>query len=521
MDHRSGSGTGGDELPMTKASAATDDAASGFAQNLRRLRTPWSILATVMVLGFPLHASSQPVGLPTFSEIPVTATSRPFGSRADQIAGAGQVEREFLQAGTANVYAHGHDGVAVVRTAGVKYTTRFIVRAPSDPARFSGTVWVELLNPTARYDQDVFGALSIEHFLRRGDIYVGLTVKPVAVRTIAANYDLKNAPKRYQDLSFPNPQPELCQPPGNGTTSFKESEDGLAWDIVGQTGVLLRSPSGPLAGYRVQRVIASGYSQTANYLVTYINSVLPALRAQGGPPVFDGYLVASRTGNWTPLNQCAPAYPREAPQQVLRDAGVPVLNINTETDVPGTAAARRPDDERFRLWEVAGSGHSSQDSRSRTTADRDFRDTPFPALSISCVNKITTFPHRHALNATHGALERWVRDRVAPASVERIALRDGAIQRDADGNALGGVRLPAIEVPLATYEGSNKFAGQGANFCFLLGSEMPFAEDKLRALYPTPAAYQSRVAAAVAAARKIGVLEAEDAAEIIAAASRR
>ena len=156
------------------------------------------------------------VRLPGFSGIPVTASSRPFGSRSDQIAAAGQVEREFLQTGTANVYAHGPDGTAVVRNPDVKYATRFIVRAPSDPQRFSGTVWLELLNPTARYDQDVFGALSIEHFLRRGDIYVGLTVKPVAARTIAANYDLKNAPKRYQGLSFPNPQPELCEPPEIG-----------------------------------------------------------------------------------------------------------------------------------------------------------------------------------------------------------------------------------------------------------------------------------------------------------------
>lgn len=496
--------------------AVTRDASMGGA--FRRLA---GMTVMTVLLAATGAAMAQAVRLPSFSEIPVTATSKPFGSRADQIAAAGQVEREFLQSGSANVYAHGADGTAVVRTPDVKYTTRFIVRAPSDPARFSGTVWVELLNPTARYDQDVFGALSIEHFLRRGDIYVGLTVKPVAARTIAANYDLKNTPKRYQDLSFPNPQPALCEPPGSGTTSFRDSEDGLAWDIVSQTGALLRSASGPLAGYRVQRIMASGYSQTANYLVTYINTVLPVLRAQGGAPVFDGYLIASRTGNWTPLNQCATAYPREAPQQLLRDAGVPVLNINTETDVPGTAAARRPDDDRFRLWEVAGSGHSSQDSRSRTTANRDFRDTPFPALSISCVNKITTFPHRYALNAAHGALERWVRDRVAPASAERIALREGAIQRDEHGNAMGGVRLPAIEVPVATYEGSNKFAGQGANFCFLLGSEMPFPDDKLKALYPTSAVYQSRVAAAVAAAQKRGVLEAEDAAEIIATAARR
>ncbi len=471
--------------------------------------------------GFVPPVAAQALPLPVFSEIPVSPTSRPFGSRADQIAAAGQIEREFLQSGRANVYAHGPDGLATVASPGVKYTTRFIVRKPADPARFSGTVWLELLNPTARYDQDVLGALSLEHLLRRGDIYVGLTVKPVAARTMASQFDLKNSPKRYQDLSFPNPQPGHCEPQGSGVTSFKDSEDGLAWDILSQAGTLLRSPAGPLAGYPVQWLLASGYSQTANYLVTYINTVLPAMRAADVPPPFDGYLVASRTGNWTPLNQCAPVFARDAPQQALRDAGVPVLNINTETDVPGTVAARRPDDTRFRLWEVAGAGHSSQDSRSRTTADRDFRNTPFPALSITCVNKITTFPHRYALNAAHGALDRWVRNGTAPAAVERMALRDGGIQRDGHGNAVGGVRLPAIEVPLAEYQGSNKFAGQGANFCFLLGSESPFSQEKLKALYPTPLVYRERVAAAAASARQLGVLEPEDAQEIIDAAAQR
>ena len=480
-----------------------------------------SACVVAITCGFASAVGAQALPLPAFSEIPVSPTSRPFGSRAGQIAAAGHVEREFLQSGMANVYAHGPDGLASVASPAVKYTTRFIVRMPSDPARFSGTVWLELLNPTARYDQDVLGALSLEHLMRRGDIYVGLTVKPVAARTIASQFDLKNSPKRYQDLSFPNPRPGLCEPQGLGLTSFKDSEDGLAWDIVSQAGALLRSPTGPLAGYQVQRLMASGYSQTANYLVTYINTVLPAMRRADASPVFDGYLVASRTGNWTPLNQCAPVFARDAPQQVLRDPSVPVLNINTETDVPGTAAARRPDDARFRLWEVAGAGHSSQDSRSRTTADRDFRDTPFPALSITCVNKITTFPHRYALNAAHGALDRWVRDRTPPAVVERIALRDGNIQRDQHGNAVGGVRLPAIEAPLAEYQGSNKFAGQGANFCFLLGSETPFSPEKLVALYPTAEVYRQRVAAAADLARQRGVLEPEDAKEIIDAAAQR
>ena len=492
---------------------------------LRRMGVWVGVVLPYAAMALAVTAHSAPetriIPLPTVTEIPVMASSKPFGSRADQIVVAGQVEREYLQAGTANVYAHDADGMATVRDSGVKYVTRLIVRMPSDTARFSGTVWVELMNPTARYDQDVFGALSMEHLLRRGDIYVGLSVKPVSARTIATSYDLKNTPKRYQTLSFPNPRPAECEPPGNGVTSFKDSEDGLAWDIVSQAGAVLRSPNGPLAGYRVQRIFASGYSQTANYLVTYINSVLPTMRTASGAPVFDGYLLGARTGNWTPISQCAQVFTREAPQQLLRDAGVPVLNVNSETDVPGTSSARRADDARFRLWEVAGAGHSNQDSRNRTTADRDFKDTPFPALSITCVNKITTFPSRYVFNAAHGALDRWVRDGTAPVSAERIELQGNVIVRDANGNALGGVRLPTIDVPVAEYQGSNKFAGQGANFCFLLGSEVVFSEEKLKTLYPTPDSYLQKLSHATETAVTKGILEREDAAELIANARQR
>jgi hypothetical protein len=83
------------------------------------------------------------------------------------------------------------------------------------------------------------------------------------------------------------------------------------------------------------------------------------------------------------------------------------------------------------------------------------------------------------------------------------------------------VRLPAIEVPVARYEGSNKFAGQGANFCFLLGSETPLTAGELQALYPTPDVLVQKTEAAARNAVARGLLEPEDAAELIARARSR
>ena len=114
-----------------------------------------------------------------------------------------------------------------------------------------------------------------------------------------------------------------------------------------------------------------------------------------------------------------------------------------------------------------------------------------------------------------------MRDKQPPASAERLGFQNNEIVRDALGNALGGVRLPAIEVPVARYEGSNKFAGQGANFCFLLGSETSLTAEQSQALYPTPAVLLQKTEAAARNAVTKGLLEPQDVAEIIANAIRR
>jgi alpha/beta hydrolase family protein len=77
--------------------------------------------------------------------------------------------------------------------------------------------------------------------------------------------------------------------------------------------------------------------------------------------------------------------------------------------------------------------------------------------------------------------------RAAPAA-ERLE-RDGwQLRRDEYGNATGGVRLPALEVPVATYRGEfNEGAG---------GSTQAFEPDRLAALYPTHAVYIEKMRAA-------------------------
>jgi hypothetical protein len=58
-------------------------------------------------------------------------------------------------------------------------------------------------------------------------------------------------------------------------------------------------------------------------------------------------------------------------------------------------------------------------------------------------------------------------------------------KRDANGNALGGIRLAPFAVPLAMNSGRN----DGTGACFGFGSHVPFDPATVTRLYPGRASY--------------------------------
>ena len=95
-------------------------------------------------------------------------------------------------------------------------------------------------------------------------------------------------------------------------------------------------------------------------------------------------------------------------------------------------------------------------------------------------------------------LNRWVRTGKRPPKTPRFVFAGTSQAKDAAGNSLGGLRLPPIEVPLATYR---------ATACDLGGITRPFSDQQIRALpdvQPLPAAdeagHQPRGQARLAAA---------------------
>ena len=488
-------------------------------------------LLMVLLLGGAAVWAAEPrlVTTPRASILPASPTNRPFLG-ADHalapvdLAARGYVETELLVSGFANVYdwAAGSGAGVVVRAADVPYTTRILVRRPKDAAKFSGRVVLELLNPTGLYDIAPLWGLSREHFLRSGDAWVGVTVKPVAAATLRRFDGV-----RYAGLSFAYRRAAAC-----GVTpaaaDLPDAENGLAWDLIAQVGALLRSSSkeNPLLQLNPRRVIAAGYSQAGGYITTYATALHEALRLGDGNPVFDGYLNAAGA-NAAPINQCAAPLPEDDARRMPPTVGVPFVAVMTESDFRRALQRRRDDADEpgvFRLYELAGAAHSGPFAAGQpATADLTIAGYSAPAEDL-CREPRGDFPLEYAFNAVWQQLDDLLVRQVPMAREPRIQTDDGGeVLRDAAGNARGGFRLPQIDVPLATYRGSSTPRGSDARAqgaCALTGAMQKLGVAQLKAQYKTRAEYLRRFNSAVDEAVRARRLVTEDAPAIKAAAAK-
>ena len=94
-----------------------------------------------------------------------------------------------------------------VRDEAIPYTTRLLVRRPVDANRFNGTLYLEVLNPTAGWDGDPIWQNTHEYVMRSGAVYAGLTSKPVALDFLRDKWGRDPFPKRdssrYAQLEMP------------------------------------------------------------------------------------------------------------------------------------------------------------------------------------------------------------------------------------------------------------------------------------------------------------------------------
>lgn len=411
-----------------------------------------------------------------------------YGDRADQFGSSNFVEQEYLISGQARKFKGsgtlGSDGkwAASVVSSANPYSTMMIVRRPASAAQFNGIVIVEWLNVSTGYPLDVDWGMAHEAILREGYAYVGVNVQKVGIQGIQK---LTQYGDRYANASIP--------------------DDDISYDILSQTAQALRDQYGLiLGGLKPQKIIASGHSQSAMRLITYTNAIQPL------DQVFDGILIHGRLSTGTKM---ASADNLPSVAAIRADTKVPVFLLQTEMDVAlGSGTSKQPDSNSIRQWEVAGASHADQyllDSIGLVSG-REVGWTP-PA----CGSAYNAMPFYETEIAAFNHLKNWMTTGIAPPTAPRIT-RDwlGSIKKDSNGNAIGGLRLPEIDVPVAKYGHANLTTGSLAFLdlfaCVAGGNTKPFTATKLKSLYPTHADYVNKYKAAADAALAKGYIRPVD-----------
>jgi len=417
---------------------------------------------------------------------------------------AGYVQHEYAAAGTATSYkAAGSlsgDGRWRFEPDGTApYRTRVLVRQPADAARFSGTVVVEWLNVSGGVDADPEWATLHEEIIRAGHVWVGVSAQRLG---ILGGQVLVTIPAPGSELAGKGLK--AIDPARYG--SLDHPGDGFSFDIFTQVARALREGAA-LGGLQPRKLIASGQSQSAFAMVSYYNGVQPLTGA------FDGFYVLSRGAAGLPM--VGPGQNADLSAAILggttttfrTDVPAPVMDVQAESDltsVLGSAKARQPDSDRFRLWEIAGTAHA------------DAHLIGANAANIDCGVPINDGPLHVVAKAALRGLTNWLETGQPPASAERIAVNEGlfpSVRRDGDGIALGGVRTPPVDVPAVALSGD---PGPSLSpICLLIGSTKPLPEGRLAQLYPSRADYEQRYAAGTDAAINAGFVLAEDRAAML------
>ena len=421
---------------------------------------------------------------------------------AYDLATLGYGAEEYFVSGTAASYAS---------DATADFTTRIVVCLPLD-AEFTGTVIVEWLNVSGGIDAPAVWFMAHREIVRAGFAYVAVSVQQVGVEggmsLVGADMSLKTQDaERYSRLHHPG--------------------DAFSYDIFSQVGRHIKD--GAVDGLKPETVLAVGESQSAAFLTTYVNVVDPVAA------VYDGFLVHSRFGPAAPLDSTSvfeDAASRAVPFRP--DLRVPVVTVITETDLiggfrVGYHLARQPDNARLRAWEVPGTAHADNytirvsfiDNGSAPLSDLVAGYAPTNELMGQQLSYCINFApqHHYVLQAAVAALNTWVRTGDAPPVAEPMELTDSEppeLVLDATGNAVGGVRTPWVDVPIARTSG---LAPEESPMSFLFGSGQLLDAETLRTLYPGGSGdYLERFTAALDRAIEAGFIVAADRAEILALA---
>jgi hypothetical protein len=394
--------------------------------------------------------------------------------------------------------------------AEASYKTRLLVCRPSDPSRSSGTVVVEWLNVSGGGDGSPDWFFMHRQLMRTGAIWVGVSAQKAGIEgggLLGSGSHLKAvAPERYDGLSHPG--------------------DAFAYDIYTQAGAALRGER-VLAGFPVETLLAVGESQSAVFLVTYVNAF------DRDAETYDGFLIHGRGSSGASLDgnmfTAGEEHTFTGNQRVRDDARVPTITVQSETDLVMMHGlrGRQDDSEKFRWWEIAGASHfDSYGLIASQTDDGTLRPADLAALlappdeflGMQLPGPVNSGPQQHyVLNAAIAHLDAWVRHGTPPPEADRMANEESEepmLVRDGHGIAKGGIRTPWVDVPVAVLSGEGH---EGDVFTAIFGSTRAFDGEQLAQTYPGGREeYLAAFAKSADSAIAEGFILAEDRDEILA-----
>lgn len=414
---------------------------------------------------------------------PVVTARPPFGSPRTDVAEMGYVLEEYVLEGVANAYtSHGTDGIppngrwSATEIGEARYRTRILVIKPANPEGFNGTVLLNWQNVSAGVESGTPSAGEMYN----GYAWVGVSAQEVGLYGFPAGArgefrrDVRplvdHDPERYGALQHPG--------------------DQGSFDIFTAAALAVgpnrSGPVDPLDGLEVRRVVATGASQSAMRLATYLNAVHPMALA------IDGFVLALWEGRGPRLEEGPVAM--GARSSIRDDLDCPMIVVNSEFETIALHQAGLVDTGAQRIWEVAGAPHAPLRS--------DLGSEP----GVWGSNPLSIQP---VFDAAVRRVHEWVTQGIAAPSQPRIAVEEEPrprVRRDDLGNAVGGIRLPEMAAPVAEYRGMSFGTGMPP----LFGAARRFSDDQLQAMYRSRADYDARWSAAVETLVATGCLLPED-----------
>ena len=439
------------------------------------------------------------------------------------------------------------------RNAGgmVDYSARIVLFLPADPAAGNGALLVDVPNRGHAYANALYnsprGLPS-----QSGNLEPGTGFIEDRGYAIAEVYWELGRGATLPSFSGPDGRQRFVE--GAGFAIVRDAADFLAHAAADSTG----APN-PLAG-TINRVLATGKSQDGRFLKTFL---LDGFNIVEGRRVFDGMHVFVSGAGLLPILRSGTGPGSSADgAPSFADPEFPGVNDGPLTigEIVAKVRERGELPPKMMLLNSTVDYASLRASLGRTGA-HGTSDLPLPAnvrmydvagashVTVTKAEKCALPPNpldwAPVARATLRRLDRWVARDEAPPATRLMPLRpakddpsvlqpptalpDAVVQvprRDADGNPVGGVRLPDIAVPLGVYGLQNEPLTSFT--CSLIGAYRPFArttdgsdgkQPSLAERYKDRRDYVNRVRVAARAAQADGFLLPDDAAVIIDAAA--